>query len=217
MSVNVFGSSLKSPTNVVGRRGLPGIGFKYLDDEGNFDMNNKRLANIADPIDENDAVNKLYTDELVESVNIVTRAFVDKLVSDRATLIERQFVNLRVEMSSDVAKVNDTMYKKFSETLNKMSVSVDAKFKTLAEQLSNVESVLRVITSDIVINSSEIEHVKAYIENVKEDVSRMKGLYTTIEAMQSAVNNIEIQFNRLENRINDLVKGLIRDNIEPNN
>ena len=37
-------------------RGLPGIGFKLTDD-GKFDIESKRLSNIADPIAPKDAVN----------------------------------------------------------------------------------------------------------------------------------------------------------------
>ena len=46
MSVNIFGSS-KQVSGGPGQKGQPGIGFKLLDNEGNFDIDSKRLANIA--------------------------------------------------------------------------------------------------------------------------------------------------------------------------
>ena len=39
-----------------GDPGLPGIGFKLTDD-GNFDIDEKRLTDVADSIDDGDAVN----------------------------------------------------------------------------------------------------------------------------------------------------------------
>ena len=41
--------------------GLPGIGFNLTDD-GNFDLDGKRLTDVADPIDNGDAATKGYVD-----------------------------------------------------------------------------------------------------------------------------------------------------------
>ena len=43
-------SSTMSP-----QRGLPGVGFKLTDD-GDYDIDGKRLTNVADSIDDSDAV-----------------------------------------------------------------------------------------------------------------------------------------------------------------
>ena len=45
------------------QRGTPGIGFKYLDGSGNFDIGKKRLANVAQNEETFDAVNKDYFDK----------------------------------------------------------------------------------------------------------------------------------------------------------
>ena len=45
------------------QRGPPGIGFKYLDGSGNFDIGKKRLTNVAKPEEKFDAVNKYYFDK----------------------------------------------------------------------------------------------------------------------------------------------------------
>ena len=44
-----------------GDPGLPGIGFNLTDD-GDFDIDSKRLTEVADPIDKNDAATKEYVD-----------------------------------------------------------------------------------------------------------------------------------------------------------
>ena len=45
-----------------GDPGLPGIGFNLTDD-GNFDLDSKRLTDVADPFDLQDAVTKKYLDD----------------------------------------------------------------------------------------------------------------------------------------------------------
>ena len=49
-------SSTTSP-----RRGLPGVGFKLTDD-GNYDIDGKRLTNVSQPIDARDVATKAYID-----------------------------------------------------------------------------------------------------------------------------------------------------------
>ena len=44
-----------------GDPGLPGIGFNLTDD-GNFDLDGKRLTDVADPINHGDAATKGYVD-----------------------------------------------------------------------------------------------------------------------------------------------------------
>ena len=50
-------SSIKTP-----QRGLPGVGFELTDD-GNYDIDGKRLTNVAEPVDGKDATTKAYVDE----------------------------------------------------------------------------------------------------------------------------------------------------------
>ena len=49
--------SIKTP-----QRGLPGVGFELTDD-GNYDIDGKRLTNVAEPVDGKDATTKAYVDE----------------------------------------------------------------------------------------------------------------------------------------------------------
>ena len=45
-----------------GEPGLPGIGFNLTDD-GNFDLDSKRLTDVADPVDDGDAATEKYVDD----------------------------------------------------------------------------------------------------------------------------------------------------------
>ena len=51
-----------------GDPGLPGIGFNLTDD-GNFDIDSKRLTDLADPVDNSDAATKNYV--LSEKKNVL--------------------------------------------------------------------------------------------------------------------------------------------------
>ena len=54
-------SEVKCGKGEKGDPGLPGIGFKLTDD-GDFDIDNKRLTDLAEPIDTSDAATKSYVD-----------------------------------------------------------------------------------------------------------------------------------------------------------
>ena len=54
-----------------GEPGLPGIGFNLTDD-GNFDLDSKRLTDVADPVDDQDAATKKYVDD-----HAASKAYVD--------------------------------------------------------------------------------------------------------------------------------------------
>ena len=58
-----------------GDPGLPGIGFSLTDD-GDFDIDSKRLTEVADPIHDNDAATKVYVDSHISSGS-VTKKYVD--------------------------------------------------------------------------------------------------------------------------------------------
>ena len=42
--VNIFGEALSSNKNITVQRGLPSIGFKYLDGSGNFNIGTKKIG-----------------------------------------------------------------------------------------------------------------------------------------------------------------------------
>ena len=55
--------------------GLPGIGFN-LDDDGNFDLDSKRLTDVADPVDDQDVATKEYVDDHISS-GAASKKYVD--------------------------------------------------------------------------------------------------------------------------------------------
>ena len=66
-----------------GEPGLPGIGFNLTDD-GNFDLDTKRLTDVADPVDLQDAATKKYVDSHISTnaarKNMLTMKTLDKIL-----------------------------------------------------------------------------------------------------------------------------------------
>ena len=60
-SNGILESDEKGGSGERGEQGLPGIGFKLTDD-GNFDIDGKRLTDVSQPIDSGDATTKAYVD-----------------------------------------------------------------------------------------------------------------------------------------------------------
>ena len=62
-------SSSTSGKGEKGDPGLPGIGFSLTDD-GNFDIDSKRLTEVAAPIHNNDAATKEYVDNNLPAIDL---------------------------------------------------------------------------------------------------------------------------------------------------
>ena len=60
-SNGILESDEKGGSGKRGEQGLPGIGFKLTDD-GNFDIDGKRLTDVSQPVDGRDATTKAYVD-----------------------------------------------------------------------------------------------------------------------------------------------------------
>ena len=58
-----------------GEPGLPGIGFNLTDD-GNLDVDSKRLTDVGDPVDDQDAATKRYVDDHISS-GAASKIYVD--------------------------------------------------------------------------------------------------------------------------------------------
>lgn len=112
MSIDVFGRKL---TQNDGSRGPPGTGFKLTDD-GQFDLENKRLCLVADAADLQDAVNLQ-----------VLRQVVDKELEKVFKIVEAQKKEV-AEISSSTKLIIEDIERKLkniSESVSKLSKKKD--------------------------------------------------------------------------------------------
>lgn len=85
MSLDIFGRG----TTVLPTRGPAGVGFKYTEDQ-QYDLQNKRLCNVAKPVNPADAVN---LERLQESLTSIEEKFEAQLLTLKV-LIEKLQVQL---------------------------------------------------------------------------------------------------------------------------
>ena len=87
-------SEVKCGKGEKGDPGLPGIGFKLTDD-GDFDIDNKRLTDLAEPIDTSDAATKSYVDNHLGSGpdSDASKAYVNSEKAKKKTYIINEKAN----------------------------------------------------------------------------------------------------------------------------
>ena len=79
-----------------GDPGLPGIGFNLTDD-GNFDLDGKRLTDVADPVDNGDAVTKGYVDTKNSRQNIAINSKAEKAYVDSENSTQDIAINSKAD------------------------------------------------------------------------------------------------------------------------
>lgn len=104
MSVDVFGRQWVREKEI--QKGPRGIGFE-LTTSGDFDINNKRLCNVSNPVEDSDCVNLQFIkkeitlfqksiNDLSESLDLLKRELVDfrnnfeKFKTDTSTVLKRR-------------------------------------------------------------------------------------------------------------------------------
>ena len=96
-----------------GDPGLPGIGFK-LTDGGNFDIDEKRLTDLGDPIDDGDATTKKYVDQNKSNKNDVILRDGSQNMTGNLDLNDKKIVKL-ADSTDDGDAVNQKQLKAYTQ------------------------------------------------------------------------------------------------------
>lgn len=99
MSIDVFGRRL---VHADVSRGPPGLGFKLTAD-GNFDIENRKLCNVGDAVDQDDAVN-------LKSMKKIINRKTEKIIQDLQgleTLVNDKIRNFEAEFARINNKLSD--------------------------------------------------------------------------------------------------------------
>ena len=200
--VNIFGEPLSFNKNAI-QRGPAGIGFKYLDAAGNFDIDLKRLANVADPLVQNDAVNKKYLDK---DFNDLRHNF-DSLRTDQMNLMNMleknngQFLNFISTHAVD---------KKNMEGKIRNIETYDSK---LNERLTIVENKYLSLESNYQLTKSHFERMAHMLINdyITEDkfndilTERMRIIDVALENQKIELSTQIVQsYDELKNKLIEL-------------
>ena len=173
--VNIFGEPLQLNKNLTPQRGPAGVGFRYLDAIGNFDINKKRLANVASPIDHYDAINKEYSDNYMNEIKA--------LISD----VERKQNNY-IDLLNNV-KIDYNDFKK--------SYQVDQN--KLNSKIKSIDEFLERIYQEYIVLNTKYNELDQKVTIVRDSFERLAGEASEF-VTQDHLNSIMTE----RTRINDL-------------
>ena len=173
--VNIFGEPLQLNENLTPQRGPAGVGFRYLDAIGNFDINKKRLANVASPIDHYDAINKEYSDNYMNEIKA--------LISD----VERKQNNY-IDLLNNV-KIDYNDFKK--------SYQVDQN--KLNSKIKSIDEFLERIYQEYIVLNTKYNELDQKVTLVRDSFERLAGEASEF-VTQDHLNSIMTE----RTRINDL-------------
>lgn len=159
MTIDKFGRSLKASSSK-NLKGLKGEGFNLTPD-GDYDMQNKKLCNLASPLQEADAVTKSYVDyrsvPFSDGKYDMQRRRIWQLADPQ---VPTDAVNLRTlnKLSLILTKNNYNAQNKKITSLAAPSVSDDAATKFYVDK--SCEESVTLIRTDLSMQQLEIDSLK---------------------------------------------------------
>ena len=184
--VNVFGEPLQLNKNLTPQRGPAGVGFRYLDAIGNFDINKKRLANVASPIEHYDAIYKEYSDNymneikaLIPDVERKQNNYIDFLNNVKIDYndFKKSYQEEQNELNSKIGSIDEFLERIYQEciVLNTKSNELDQKVTLVRDSFERLagEDHLNSVTKDH-LNSIMTERTRIndlYLNNLKTELS----------------------------------------------
>ena len=202
--VNIFGEPLQLNKNLTPQRGPAGVGFRYLDAIGNFDINKKRLANVASPIEHYDAINKEYSDNYMNEIKA--------LISD----VERKQNNYIGLLNNVKIDYND-FKKSYQEDQNKLN----SKIKSIDEFLE------RIYQEYIVLNTkyNELDQKVTLVRDTFERLAGEASEFVTKDHLNSIMtertrindlylNNLKTELSSQTAKVNDDLSKVLNEIID---
>ena len=202
--VNIFREPLQLNENLTPQRGPAGVGFRYLDAIGNFDINKKRLANVASPIDHYDAINKEYSDNYINEIKA--------LISD----VERE-QNYYIGLLNNVKIDYNDFKKSYQVDQNKLN----SKIKSIDEFLE------RIYQEYIVLNTkyNELDQKVTLVRNSFERLAGEASEFVTQDHLNSIMtertrindlylNNLKTELSSQTAKVNDDLSKVLNEIID---
>ena len=202
--VNIFGEPLQLNKNLTPQRGPAGVGFRYLDAIGNFDINKKRLANVASPIEHYDAINKEYSDNYMNEIKA--------LISD----VERKQNNYIGLLNNVKIDYND-FKKYYQEDQNELN----SKIKSIDEFLE------RIYQEYIVLNTkyNELDQIVTLVRDSFERIAGEASEFVTKDQLNSIIterqrindlylNNLKTELSSQTAKVNDDLSKVLKEIID---
>ena len=187
-SVDVFGRQLTK--SVGGSRGPPGEGFKITLD-GQYDIDNRRLCNLADPTSDSDAVSMKVMQSTIKQEVRLTYAVTSSLRSDVDDIsILIQILQSQIEENLKNERINN-------ETVQDVATQNSQVIAHLDERLRGLEK------------SRESDDNSSMIRNLE---SRLKQAINYLDTKQKkdteALQNLAFRNSQTISQLNDRLSAL---------
>ena len=183
--VNIFGEPLQLNENLTPQRGPAGVGFRYLDAIGNFDINKKRLANVASPIEHYDAINKEYSDNymneikaLISDVERKQNNYIDLLNNVKIDYndFKKSYEEEQNELNSKIRSIDEFLERIYQEciVLNTKSNELDQKVTLVRDSFERLACEASEFVTKDHLNSIMTERTRIndlYLNNLKTELS----------------------------------------------
>ena len=202
--VNIFGEPLQLNTNLTSQRSPAGVGFKYLDAKGNFDIGKKRLANVAAPVEHYDAINKEYSDNHINIIKALL-SDVERKQNNYIGLLNNvkiDYIGFKESYQQDQNKLDSKIksIEEFQERIYQEYIVLDTKAKELDQRLTLVRARFERLaseTSDFVTENQ--------LNSIMAERTRINDLYR---------NNLKAELSSQTAKVNDDLSKVLNEIID---
>ena len=202
--VNIFGEPLQLNKNLTPQRGPAGVGFRYLDAIGNFDINKKRLANVASPIDHYDAINKEYSDNYMNEIKALI-SVVERKQNNYIGLLNNvkiDYNDFKKSYQVDQNKLNSKIKSidEFLERIYQEYIVLNTKYN----ELDQIVTLVRDSFERLAGEASEFV-TKDHLNSIMTERTRINDLY---------LNNLKTELSSQTAKVNDDLSKVLNEIIE---
>ena len=209
MSVNIFGAS--KTIGKGSKKGDRGIGFQLTAD-GDYDIDDKKLTNVAKPISENDATTKSYVDEQDENVKRDCVAQGAKLQNELLELTDRNMIHINGKLESiegieeNVKRIKET-HKAKLQSLNESHTNIRDNFQTHRAKLQSLNSNIR---DNYVTKEKLVQTLIPINQKFDEQEEQLRGLENS-RPKRDVSENIDQMFAQHQQKIEFLYNFVTQD------
>ena len=202
--VNIFGEPLQLNKNLTLQRGPAGVGFRYLDAIGNFDINKKRLANVASPIEHYDAINKEYSDNYMNEIKALI-SDVERKQNNHIGLLNNvkiDYNDFKKSYQEDQNKLNSKIKSidEFLERIYQEYILLNTKYKELDQKVTLVRDSFERLAGE----ASEFV-TKDHLNSIMTERTRINDLY---------LNNLKTELSSQTVKVNDDLSKVLNEIID---
>ena len=202
--VIIFGEPLQLNENLTPQRGPAGVGFRYLDAIGNFDINKKRLANVASPIDHYDAINKEYSDNYMNEIKALISDVERKQNNyiDLLNNVKIDYNDFKKSYQVDQNKLNSKIKSidEFLERIYQEYIVLNTKYNELDQKVTLVRDSFERLAGE----ASEFV-TKDHLNSIMTERTRINDLY---------LNNLKTELSSQTAKVNDDLSKVLNEIID---